>query len=335
MMRNKELGSGRGYGIIFESLFVDFLGSLVPGFLFMGITGIMLFWHIWGLSKIVPFEFLNNPIFPVGFSKTYPIYNYLLIGMTLVLSYVFGFLYFRQDPKGPDFRSFYRQTGINPFREKERLDKKHEHWVVQIKEDKEPQLEDVQFPYSHLKDYLEHRGLRHLADIVPWDTLENKKIKHRTKNFINVLKIRLQYFAPEKCSKIIRNEAHVRFMSSVWYMTRSLLLISGIMMAVDFIAVNILFFSDPARYRMILAPGVTAGLAFMFSWRVKSTIEKFFQYQRVREIVFVLETAYLVAGEYPGMLHLGTEKPAAEEQPVASAPDEAMREAVKTTRSLV
>ena len=333
-MRNKELGSGRAYGIIFEALFVDFLGSLVPGFLFTGITGIMLFWHIWGFSRIVPFEFLNNSLFSPGFAETHHIYNYLLIGMTFVLSYVFGFLYFRQDPKEPDFRSFYRQRGLNPFSGKERLDEKHEHWVVQIKEDEEPQLEDVQFPYSHLKDYLKHRGLQHLANIVQWGVLENAKAKYRTKNFINVLKVRLQYYAPEKCSKIIRNEAHVRFMSSIWYMTRSLLLISGIMVIVDFIAINISFIPGHIRYRLILAPMVTAGLAFIFSWWVKSTVERFFQYQRVREIVFVLETAHLVANEHPEILHWENELSVSEEQAVVSGSDEVMEEAVKTIKGV-
>ena len=58
-----------------------------------------------------------------------------------------------------------------------------------------------------------------MAKIVP--RKGEKGLDHRTKMFLNILKIRLQLAAADKCGEIVRNEAHVRMMSSVWYAARA------------------------------------------------------------------------------------------------------------------
>jgi hypothetical protein len=82
--------------------------------------------------------------------------------------------------------------------------------------------EGGQFPYSHLYEYLTERGLKHIADYVPWRGNEEGSHGLRTKMFINLLKIRLHYMVPLKCGEIVRNEAHIRMMSSVWYAASAL-----------------------------------------------------------------------------------------------------------------
>ncbi|MDR1251375.1 MAG: hypothetical protein LBK62_04320, partial [Treponema sp.] len=82
--------------------------------------------------------------------------------------------------------------------------------------------------YSHLKRYLEIRNYTHLADHIPWEgnNEDEKKVKHRSKMFINILKARIHRFAPEEMPGIEKNEAHIRLMNSLWYAARSIVIIA-------------------------------------------------------------------------------------------------------------
>jgi hypothetical protein len=92
---------------------------------------------------------------------------------------------------------------------------------------------------SSLYEYLEKRGLTHLADIIKWRGYEKDTHSLRSKAFINILKIRLDFAFPEKCGTIIRNEAHVRLKSSLWYMLLALQWISMIGCVISFIAIQL------------------------------------------------------------------------------------------------
>ncbi|HWB05366.1 MAG TPA: hypothetical protein VG796_20195 [Verrucomicrobiales bacterium] len=85
-----------------------------------------------------------------------------------------------------------------------------------------PMAEKIEYPYTHLFEYLTYRGLHHLAAIVPWKGKEGDTPPLRTKFFINALKIHLSFHVPGKCGQIVRNEGHIRLMSSVWYAARAL-----------------------------------------------------------------------------------------------------------------
>ena len=107
--------------------------------------------------------------------------------------------------------------------------------------------------------------------------------------FINQLKIRLQFVVPEKCKDIVRNEAHVRLATSLWYAIRWLIGASGV--ALLLIAAGVFAaLPKPEPYHFAGAFGFDV-LVFSLALLTKFKIEKFIHYLRVREIVYVLETA--------------------------------------------
>jgi len=170
-----------------------------------------------------------------------------------------------------------------------------------------------QFPYSHLYEYLTTRELHHLAAHVPWRG-SDKEIDARSKMFINVLKIRLQFHNQKRCGEIVRNEAHVRMMSSMWFAAKQLEWVLGVLLVL-MAAVSLL------RGGRILPPypaGETllACLLLLFliaaQWLCGSIL-KFLHYQRVREIVYVLETAHTAwrAGQKDMFEGLERKEPAA------------------------
>jgi len=84
---------------------------------------------------------------------------------------------------------------------------------------------EVQFPYCNLSAYLSSRGFDYDEDTINWDCEGEDKSKkatesnqkNRSKAFINKLKMRISFFFPEVLPTIIKNEAHIRFSSSIWY----------------------------------------------------------------------------------------------------------------------
>jgi hypothetical protein len=124
--------------------------------------------------------------------------------------------------------------------------------------------------------------------------------------FINALKIRIQLVAPRKCGEIVRNEAHVRMMSSVWFAARAIFGVLWASMIPVLLAigrqvwfpahtgggvplVEVLFSHDIVVYAAMAS--FAAASALWLRWHVESR----FHYQRVKEIVYVFETAYCIA----------------------------------------
>jgi hypothetical protein len=196
-----------------------------------------------------------------------------------------------------------RIDAVNPMRKKETLGREKAARIAASS--------GAQFPYSNIAAYLEARGYNHLAKIVPWS---GSTFEHRSKMFINILKVRLELVAPSKCSVIVGNEAHIRMMSSVWYASKTLFavcLLSTIPVFTHFQSLMLackayfqhasgwgspvtlskyeqLLFHDFLIYMVLFS--FTAITAF---W-VKRHVERCFHYQRVREVVYVLETAFSV-----------------------------------------
>jgi hypothetical protein len=203
--------------------------------------------------------------------------------IALVLSYVLGSIFYRQDPKIPDHRSARLIWHYTKSQEdRDRL-------AVQPRsKDAEDILPgDAQFPYYFLYEYLTGRGLNRLADWVPWKGKEESTWRYRTKMFINQLKIRLQFLVPEKCKDIVRNEAHVRLATSLWYATLWLIGVSiiGIILIIGGFIVSL---SKLYYFAGVFGFDV---LVLSLAMLIKLKIEKFIHYLRVREIVYVLETA--------------------------------------------
>ena len=357
----------------FREIVVDILGTLVPGLIFTVTLAFVLLgplttfaWVITHLNGVLKH---GLPVITPLPNDNSPLLNFLdkirLLwsnsGMTMaiafyvtVVSFVAGFLFYRQEPKQPDRESyrFLRLTG--------RLDSGD--WVVD-------DGDDCEFPYAKLKRYLEARGLNHLATIIPWSDDQDEpqrynrwraKFKYwpgvcryvlgfnppkvsgkpvaesvqedasekidasaksapvsgktgkarRSKSFINDLKIRLEFYYPDQMGTIARNEAHVRLMSSAWYMSRSLIwwcevavvIAACTWYAAKSVTLPIGYTADFKRIYYFVLPLIPAAItAFSMSW-LQINILKFFHYQRVREVIFVLDTAYIAFLDKPHLI---------------------------------
>jgi hypothetical protein len=208
-----------------KDLFLDFLACLVPGFVFV----ISITLLIGGLFYIATntIVFLSSDIldrFAVITNELFHSYTFhFWVTLAIVfISFIVGHLLYRLNPKKPDYASF--------IRIRERVISDKNDWVIPIGHG--VISKEVQFPYQNLKCYLEHRGFKYLADKIKWDSLycsetnstlktnSNTILSQRSKSFINKLKIRIFFNHPNRTMNIIRNEAHIRLASSVWYATK-------------------------------------------------------------------------------------------------------------------
>jgi len=279
------------WAAITREFYVDFLGSLIPGLLFTLTAALPVWWSahfVWWAILANTHASTTIAVEPL---KAVEAFRIEFVCLSLVLSYVLGSVFYRRDPKVPDQSS----AAYILWRERKDLSRSviqpRPGDSVDSKEKARSVAEDEggQFPYSHLGEYLEERGLKHLARIVPWRGKNIGSYGLRTKMFINLLKVRIQYAAPNKCSEIVRNEAHVRMMSSVWYAALAFQwLCSALTVVVSFCVVLTRSLKSPDLW------GILSFLAalFLVAFWLKRVIRRFFHYQRVREIVYVLETAY-------------------------------------------
>lgn len=289
---------------ILREFIVEFLSSMIPGFLFTMLAAPLCI----GTGVV---------LYPEGFAwKDIEIviqaHNSGIICLVLVFSYVVGCIFSRRDPKIPDQKSAARILlkdwddrersviqnckGVQSksecllFRVAARISKR---FARRLEARQLASGQGGQFPYSHLFEYLTARRLSHLAEHVPWHGSDGN-IDARSKMFINILKIRLQFHYHKRCGEIVRNEAHVRMMSSMWFATKQLEWVLGVLLVL-LVAVSRL------RGESVLLPQFPANAAllcclllllFIAAQWLCGSILKFLHYQRVREIVYVLETAH-------------------------------------------
>jgi hypothetical protein len=291
-----------------REILVDFFGSLIPGFLFVMFAVPMVIWTLAMLLGIdaTAWEAIFSPNFAIPSSV-----SSMLVFLVIALSYVLGFVFSRGDTQTPDQKSIAyilnknrknRDIGRDVIQERssaEAIRESHSEQTSQLTcRNKQfcrdlSRSEGAQFPYSHLGEYLEARGLDGLAAHVPWRGKANS-IDNRSKMFINILKIRLQAWNPRKCGDITRNEAHVRMMSSSWYAAQ---LLQWVYLAL--LALILAAWSLHQAWQHQFQPGfqflsliVTVLLVLLFAaMLLRRAIVTFLHYQRVREIVFVLGTA--------------------------------------------
>jgi len=276
---------------ILSDLYIDFLGSLIPGLfatafaLLTLCTSISLFCealrHAFPSLKIPIESTMDSPVIEVIDKIGIGSYGSTGMIIILILAYVIGSMFYRQDPKVPDRLS--AQFVWNKAEQKDRG-----RLAVQLNDKGEI---DAQFPYLHLRMYLKGRGLCHLAEMIPWQKGEDQNQFQRTKMFINIIKIRLHYSLPDKCKDIVRNEAHVRMATSVWYASRWIR-IAAYSALVLFVFSAVLMIIHNNFIPNSIATVSVIPLVYFVGITTKIKIEKFLHYLRVREIVYVLETAY-------------------------------------------
>jgi hypothetical protein len=158
-----------------------------------------------------------------------------------------------------------------------------------------------QFPYSNMQNYLKQRGFGELAGRVRWGGSTEEK-SQRSKMIINAIKIRLYLAADSKCVNISKNEAHIRMMSSIWWAARSLLhacwfsflaVAGAIAFHVRPIPFPFSVFSEELK-KGTFSYWAVISFVFLTSYWLKRHVERCIHYQRVREVFYVLETAYRV-----------------------------------------
>jgi hypothetical protein len=277
---------------------VEFLGSLVPGIVFTTATLLVLAWPFYAFITAFSRGTANSAtVWPPEIWKNAELGAFLTL---LCVSYVLGHLFFRQDPNDPDRASFGRLRRAS-FKLSRGSDTSSGTVTEQLKNEYACGSDtEVKFPYPFLHKYLEHRGLTHLLWFVLWK--DEGKSAFRSKNYINVLKIRLSFYHPGQCISISRNEAHVRLISSTWHLCHSLILVSFVGVAFALLRVPLLKDPGGARIAMtlpLLAPAILVMAAAMY---VRWKIEEPLHYMRLREIIFVLETAHTAFRHHPALI---------------------------------
>ena len=218
---------------------LDVLACLVPGLIFIiaisiiiGLLFLVLSFPLWSdiqwASKSMAQMFKD---LVSSFSTQFWFANFIIFA-----SYFCGHALYRKTPKKPDYISFLRIRD-KIFKWDEEDDPKDEEGTWVVEKNKGVVRGEVQFPYSNLKNYLKKRGFHELAELVVWgrqhEENDNKQYdekkksgpsrddekgdRDRSKSFINKWKIRLAFFYPEQIITLVRNEAHIRLASSVWY----------------------------------------------------------------------------------------------------------------------
>jgi hypothetical protein len=158
----------------------------------------------------------------------------------------------------------------------------------------------VDFPYSHLKRYLQTRNYTHLAEHVPWKG-NDRDDKQRSKTFVNILKARIHRYAPEEMPQIEKNEAHIRLMNSLWYAAKTIRNIAVPVLAgvAGFYILRGLAGGGtfPESLKSLLDTDFAFCLALfstvqlLIAWYIRRSIKQYFHYMRVRELLFLLEIA--------------------------------------------
>lgn len=303
--KNQKPHTGKGLTLarattllsLIHEFYIDFLGSLVPG-LFTTIVGVTVV--AW--ASLVACDTIKNILNQTSPSQIAPRdlmvnFHWEIFIVIAVTSYIIGSIFFRRDPKVPDALSAKHIWKMSSDEERKNL-------AVQETTDEKGKIYfDCQFPYLFIAEYLRARGLKHLSDIVPWKGTDKDTHHIRSKMFINILKVRLHFTVPDKCSDIIRNEAHIRLATSVWFASAWLIKISFFALLLVIVSAITLFIHtyssslDFTRGCALVPPDASPAflvivIVILVALIMKSEIQKFIHYMRVREIVYVLESAY-------------------------------------------
>lgn len=257
------------------------MGSLVPGFAFVVALVPALVLPIYALTRFLQGMPPSASFVPSNVKEVISIFRWEIVITTVIVSYIAGRIFFLQRPNIPDSVSWNRiradyQNG--PVRD---------------------QFPNVEFPYFHLYEFLNQRGMHHLKRYVKWKGDDVSTHRFRTKHLINALKIRVEFSFPNRYGTIARNEAHVRLTTTSWYLNCALIRVAKFGFCTGLLSALLPYPQFPIPYAWaVIAP---VSVWFLAS-RANVKIEKVLHYQRVREVVFVLETAHWAERFDPGIL---------------------------------
>lgn len=182
------------------------------------------------------------------------------------------------------------------------------------------------YPYSNLKGYLNDRNMNNLVKYVDWEFSSDSKITARSKSLICNIKLYIRHFSPKDYGILLKTEAHIRFMNSIWYANKYLTILAAFLMSIsvalymiiydaifyqikefaikhqfetiwNFIynsAINIrdIIFGEKFSRRelgmFIFFVFVISLIYLLFGLLIKKAIISNYHYQRIREIVSVL-----------------------------------------------
>lgn len=312
---------------------VDLLGGLFPGVLFVAASVAMIVPSSLVLVSALGEEPSATPlrgVFSDLLLATEGTPNMIWIGtfiLFLLLCYVVGHLFYRSDPKNPDRASFVRLTAQRSmagwvgslFLKKSSLGRllgmhsgsdRSGQPAPSPEEDPDGHAQwlrdnlacttsaECEFPYPFLADYLKTRGHHHLVRLVTWED----EVLWRSKTFVNRLKIWLEYHRPAKYRRIVRNEAHVRLASSMWYVALALGGIALISAVVTTTGLGVAlqrgwFASSSSAVSWYVVPILPILIVATWAQGTRVIIERFMHYQRLREVFYVLEIAHAAAEE--------------------------------------
>ena len=302
---------------VWHDLYVDLLGSLVPGLLTVILGGATVALALSSVYTALFQQTLGTGELLVKAKDVIASVHWEIATVIVVSAYVIGAVFFRQDPKKPDAAS-----ALNVWMNATPVDRRGlavqaskeppPRWFVDTVSGR-PTLRrrlgatlrpkkyermlglDAQFPYLHMRCYLSSRGLKHLAHLVPWCPDKKDTHEFRSKMFINILKVRLLALFPWMSRDIIRNEAHVRLATSVWYAVTTLFWLS-VLVLLTLLAAGAHLVGLPLSSTLVptlFLPAAFATLLLVFCAMMRLHLRKCIHYMRVREVIYVLETAHL------------------------------------------
>lgn len=328
---------------IVYDFYKEFLGALIPGFVF-----------VFSMMALVCYAFY------VVANKHFPFHEHLGGIVTssffwvfiLCLSYVVGTVLYRKEPNRPDRIGAYLQWAdlckrckcnasdakgwddTNGLAVQYEKDKDFAptfgctgHWLRYqldiegwIKKKQQGKKMSMDYPYPHLRQYLQHRRMSHIASYVFWcaNKVEKSDADHenynrlhaKSKHFINIIKqhIRSSGNAP-LTHEITKNEGEIRLLCSIWHamlylMRFEFLILFGVFVLklrlhswswawIKSFIPRLLGLNGYTPQINLTFLGVMIVLIF-WTWWMKHSIVRALHYMRNREVVMVLEAAYMI-----------------------------------------
>jgi len=181
----------------------------------------------------------------------------------------------------------------------------------------------LQFPYPHLRSYLEFHNHSKLATFVPWCWSQRGNVKSfsGTKQTINALKHRiLELNDPDINLRLVQSECQIKLMSAMWHVLRVIRIPVVLFVAASVLSVFLKMFQyfqlsrclpDAMRCRIIrdiynvmmprsgipccIILSILGAYGLYLFLRAKYEIEFSVHYMRTREVFDILDYSYLLS----------------------------------------